>query len=255
MLLSKISNLLAQPLNLALLLFVLGFWWERKKPRTARRLLFIGVLLLVITGMRPLSDAALSALEEQSPEVSANDSFSGYAGMVVLGGSLDAGRIAEHYQQPLLKGSAERLTMAVTLWRRNPALRIVFTGGEGDLFGSGPSEAEQAQKFFESQGLPREALTLETRSSNTYENAAFTHKLSGVEPQQRWLLVTSAWHMPRSLAVFRKAGWNVTPFPVDFRTADRAPWFDFSLREGADQWETALHEWLGIAAYRLLGRI
>ena len=255
MLLSKISNLLAQPLNLALVLLISGLLWGEKKPRPARRLLFAGVLVLALTGMRPLSDTLLSSLERQSPEVPANADLSGYAGVVVLGGSLDSGRIAQHYQQPLLNGSAERLTMAMALWRRNPALRIVFTGGEGELFGTGPAESERARRFFASQGLPPEALTLESRSSNTYENAVFTRALPGVHPQQRWLLVTSAGHMPRSLAVFRKAGWNVTPYPVDFRTAGLAPWSDYSLREGADQWEAALHEWMGIAAYRLLGRI
>ncbi|MCX8516763.1 MAG: YdcF family protein [Rhodoferax sp.] len=256
MLLSKLLNLLAQPLNLSFLLLLLGLLLGRHRPRPARRLLFAGVLVLALTGMRPLADALLSSLERQSPEVPANADLSGYAGVVVLGGSLDSGRIAQHYQQPLLNGSAERLTMAMALWRRNPALRIVFTGGEGQLFGTGPAESERARRFFASQGLPPEALTLESRSSNTYENAVFTRDLPGVHPQQqRWLLVTSAGHMPRSLAVFRKAGWNVTPYPVDFRTAGLAPWSDYSLREGADQWEAALHEWIGIAAYRLLGRI
>ena len=255
MLLSKLLNLLAQPLNLALLLLLLGLLLEQHRPRTAKRLLFAGVLVLALTGMRPLPDALLSTLEEQSPEVPANADLSGYAGMVVLGGSMESGRIAEHYQQPLLKGSAERLTMAMALWRRNPALRIVFTGGEGELFGTGPAESERARRFFASQGLPPEALTLESRSSNTYQNAIFTRELPGVHPQQRWLLVTSAGHMPRSLAVFRKAGWNVTPYPVDFRTAGLAPWSDYSLSEGAVQWEAALHEWIGIATYHLLGRI
>jgi uncharacterized SAM-binding protein YcdF (DUF218 family) len=147
------------------------------------------------------------------------------------------------------------MTAAFALWRGNPQLQLIFTGGEGDLFGSGPSEAERARNFFISMGLPRESLTLEDRSSNTYENALFSKELPGVDASKRWLLVTSAWHMPRSLHTFEKVGWNVTPYPVDFRTGGLTPLTSYSLRSGAEQWELLLHECIGIAAYRLAGRI
>jgi uncharacterized SAM-binding protein YcdF (DUF218 family) len=103
-------------------------------------------------------------------------------------------------------------------------------------------------------GVPRSALTLETRSQNTYENAVFTQALPGLDAQQPWLLLTSAWHMPRSLTTFKKAGWNVTPYPVDFRTAGTTPLGTYNLGEGAERWELLLHEWIGMAAYRLSGR-
>jgi uncharacterized SAM-binding protein YcdF (DUF218 family) len=78
--------------------------------------------------------------------------------------------------------------------------------------------------------------------------------MAGVEPTQPWLLVTSAWHMPRALATFRKAGWIVTPYPVDFRTGTETPWTEYSLANGAKKWQLALHEWVGLLAYRLAGR-
>lgn len=254
-LLSKLLNLLAQPLNLALLLLLVGLLWNRRKPRLSRSLLALAALLLALTGLQPLPDALLARLENQSPEIAADADLRGYAGMVVLGGALEPGRLSEHRQQALLGGSAERMTMAVAIWRRNPGMRVVFTGGEGELFGTGPSEAERARVFFDSLGLPSTALTLESRSQNTYENAIFTRDLPGIDARQRWLLVTSAWHMPRSLAVFQKAGWNVTPFPVDFRTGGATPWTAYSMREGADHWETALHEFIGLVSYKLTGRI
>jgi uncharacterized SAM-binding protein YcdF (DUF218 family) len=217
--------------------------------------MLLSAVLLALTGLQPLPDALLAELEDQYPEMAADADLSGYTGMVVLGGALEPGRLSLHHQQPLLDGGAERMTMAVAVWRRNPSMRVVFTGGEGEMFGTGPSEGERAGVFFDSLGLPREALTLESRSQNTYENALFTRDLPGIDTHQRWLLVTSAWHMPRSLAVFQKAGWNVTPYPVDFRTGGRTPLTAYSMREGADHWETALHEYLGLVSYKLAGRI
>ncbi len=251
---SKFANLAAQPLNVVLLLLCLSLIWGRRHPVHARKLTVAAVLLLALTGFKTLPDALLSPLENQYPEWATDDNLSRYAGVVILGGALESGRLSEYHQQPLLTSSAERMTMAVALWRRNPQLRLVFTGGEGELFGSGPSEAERALRFFDSMGVPRSALTMETRSQSTYENAVFTLELPGLDAQRPWLLLTSAWHMPRSLATFKKAGWNVTPYPVDFRTGGITPLSSYNLGEGAERWELLLHEWLGIAAYRLSGR-
>lgn len=255
LLLSKLLNLAAQPLNGVLLLLVLSLLWGRQHPLRARRLTYIALALLAITGFKTLPDALLSPLENQSPEFAPDADLSAYAGLIVLGGAMEPGRLSKSHSQPLLNSSAERMTAAVTLWRHYPHLRIVFTGGEGELFGSGPSEAQRAVQFFDSMGIPRTALTLETRSQNTYENAFFTRQLSELDAKKPWLLVTSAWHMPRSLATFQKAGWNVTPYPVDFRTSGITPLTNYNLGEGAERWELMLHEWLGVAAYRLNGRM
>jgi uncharacterized SAM-binding protein YcdF (DUF218 family) len=254
LLLSKFLNLLAQPLNWVALLLALGLWQGRRKPRRARLLSVAALALLLLTGLKTLPDALVSALENQYPEVPPEANLSAYTGIVVLGGALEPGRLSLHHTQPLLNSSAERMTAAVALWRRHPHLRLVFTGGEGELFGSGPSEAERAALFFAAMGIPRSALTLESRSQNTYENAVFTAQLPGLDPRQRWLLITSAWHMPRSQATFQKAGWNVTPYPVDFRTGGITPISTYNLGEGAERWELLLHELLGMAAYRLSGR-
>ena len=255
-LLSKLLNLLAQPLNLVVLLLVLALFVRQRKPRTSRNLVALSLAMIVLSGVTAIPDALLYRLESQSPEVPANTDLRTYTGMVVLGGALESGRVSAHFQHPLLNSGAERMTEAVALWRRNPHLRVVFTGGEGAMFGSGPSESDRARRFFTDMGLPASALTLEDKSQNTYENAVFTRALPGIDAQQRWLLVTSAWHMPRSLATFQKAGWNVTPYPVDFRTtADWSPLSEYSLRDGAERWELVLHELIGIAAYRLAGRI
>lgn len=255
-LLSKLLHLLAQPLNAVVVLLLLSLLMGQGKPRAARRLLLGGLVLLVLSGVTTIPDALLHQLERQSPEVKRATDLSGYTGIVVLGGALESGRVSAQVEQSLLNAGAERMTAAVALWRRAPHLRVVFTGGEGELFGTGPSEAQRAERFFTDMGLPASALTLEAASQNTYENAVFTRALPGINPSERWLLVTSAWHMPRSLAVFRTAGWNVTPYPVDFRTTPAlSPLTNYSLRDGADRWELLLHELIGLVAYRLTGRI
>lgn len=253
--LSKLLHLLAQPLNLVLLLLALGILAGHRRPLASRRMLLAALVLLVTSGFTTLPDALLAQLENQSPEITDAAELRGYTGIVVLGGALESGRVSAPYQHALLNASAERMTGAFALWRRNPSLRMVFTGGEGELFGSGPTEADRAQRFFTGMGLPADVLVLEDQSRNTYENAVLTRQLPGIDAGQRWLLVTSAWHMPRSLAVFRKAGWNVTPYPVDFRTAGVTPLTDFSFRDGPAHWELALHELIGIAVYRLTGRM
>jgi len=252
---SKLFNLLAQPLNGVLVLLLLALLLWPTRPRWAHLASMAALLLLGLTGLLPVPDALLARLERQHAEVPANADLHAYAGMIVLGGAMEPGRLSQQHGQPLLNGSAERMTMAYSLWRRNPELRVVFTGGEGELFGTGPSEAERAQAFFNSMGLPKEALTLESMSQNTYENAIFTRRLPGMDTQKRWLLLTSAWHMPRAMAAFQKAGWNVTAYPVDYRTGGVTPWASYSLITGAEHWEVLLHEYLGLMAYTISGRL
>jgi uncharacterized SAM-binding protein YcdF (DUF218 family) len=95
----------------------------------------------------------------------------------------------------------------------------------------------------------------ENRSRDTYENATFSRQIEGVDATKRWLLITSARHMPRAMGVFRKAGWNVAPWPVDYSTGLSIDYFDFSVVRGAGRWETVLHELLGLALYRVTGRL
>ena len=254
-LLSKLLNLLAQPLNLVVALLAVSLYLHSRRPRASRAVTAFALGLLLLSGFKTAADLVLSQLESQSAPLDESVDLQQFAGVVVLGGALDSGRLAAAYRQTSLNAAAERMTETFSLWRRNPSLRVVFTGGEGELFGTGPSESERARLFFHSMGLPEAALVLEDKSQNTYENAVFTARLPGMDKTQRWLLVTSASHMPRSLAVFRKTGWNVTPYPVDFRTAGWTPLTDYSLRDGPAHWELALHEFLGIAAYRLTGRI
>jgi uncharacterized SAM-binding protein YcdF (DUF218 family) len=180
--------------------------------------------------------------------------WSRYEGVIVLGGALDSAYVWEGHDQPALNSAAERMTAGVALLRRVPHLRLLFTGGEGELMGSTLSEAERARRFYADQGVDPARLIFESASRSTHENAVLSAQLPGVHPQRPWLLLTSAWHMPRALATFEKAGWNVTPWPTDYRTGTHTPWLAYSLAGSALQWQTALHEILGLWVYRWTGR-
>jgi len=252
---SKLLALLAQPLHWVIVLLAVSLMLKPPRRKLARRLNVTAMLMVLFLGWQPAPDVLLRQLEAPYPEFSPEADLSAYAGVVVLGGALDSGYLAQDHLQPLLLNSAERMTAAVALAQRHPRMRVVFTGGEGELFGTGPSEAERARRFFETQGLSADRLVLEAASRNTHENAVLTARLAGIDPAQRWLLLTSAWHMPRAMGSFRKAGWNVTAYPVDFRTSTSTPWTNYSLSLGVEKWQLVLRELLGLMAYRLAGRM
>lgn len=218
------------------------------------RALWLALFLLLIQGWEPLPDALLRQLENPYGHTPSAQEVQAYQGVVVLGGALEASYVWEGRSQVALNGAAERMVVPLALLRQNPALQLLFTGGEGDLLGQGLSEAARARRFYESLGLPPENLLLEDRSRTTYENAVLSARMTGVDPAKPWLLVTSAWHMRRALATFQKLGWNVTPYAVDFATGSHTPWTEYSLVRGSRKWAMLLHELLGLVAYRLAGQ-
>jgi uncharacterized SAM-binding protein YcdF (DUF218 family) len=251
--LGKILGGVTQPLAWVVALLVLALWTLRRRPALAHALTTAALGLLLFLGWLPAPNALLHNLESRYAEVPPQADLQPYVGMIVLGGAFEHGYVAQDHRQPVLNDGAERMVAPVAAARRYPTLQIVFTGGEGTVFGTGPSEAERARVLFESLGFTGERVRYESASRTTYENAVLTAQLPGLERSQPWLLVTSAWHMPRSMAVFRKAGWNVTAYPVDFRTGNSTPWAEYSLREGVTRWQLVLHEWLGMLAYGTRG--
>lgn len=252
--LAKLLNVLTQPLAWVVALLLLGLLLQRRWPRTGQGLLWAALLVLLVQGWEPLPDAVLRRLEAQHPAPAQLD-LTSYAGVIVLGGGTESSYVWQGHDQPALNNAAERLTAALPLLRRAPHLLLLYTGGEGELLAEGLSEADRARRFYAEQGVPPARLLLESASRNTHENALFSASLPGVDRSRPWLLVTSAWHMPRALGTFRKLGWNVTPWPTDYRTGLATPWHQYSLSQGAAKWQLALHELLGWTVYRLSGKL
>ncbi len=217
-------------------------------------MLWLALFVLLIQGWEPLPDALLRRLEDPYGSAPSVQELQAFQGVVVLGGALEPSYVWEGRSQVALNSSAERMLVPLALLRQNPKLQLLFTGGEGDFLGQGLPEAERARIFYESLGVPSERLLMEDRSRTTSENAVLSARLTGVDPTKPWLLVTSAWHMGRALATFQKAGWNVTPYAVDFATGSHTPWTEYSLVRGSRKWALLLHELLGLLAYRLSGQ-
>ena len=177
-------------------------------------------------------------------------------GIVVLGGALDAD-LGLARGQPTLTEAAARLTSGVALALRYPQARLVFTGGSANLDAStAADEAGSVRDLWLSLGVPLERTTFEAKSRNTYENATMTRAIVHPKPGERWLLVSSAAHMPRSMGIFRHVGWDLTAYPVDYRTfgdaRDDKP--TTLALDSLRRLDTALHEWVGLVAYRITGK-
>jgi uncharacterized SAM-binding protein YcdF (DUF218 family) len=252
---SKVVAWMTQPLVWVILLLAAGYWLAGRRPALVRPALGLAALLLVLIGWLPLPEMLIRSLETPYKEIALEADVSGYAGVVVLGGGTARGHLQATHSHPLLNDAAERLVVSAALALRNPGLTIIYTGGEGDPQGGGPSEAERARKLYDSLGVRADQVRYEAVSRNTYENAVLTAEMPGVNPQNNWLLLTSAWHMPRAVATFEKAGWRVTPYPVDFRAEDQQRWTRYSLQSGVSDWQLVLNEYLGWGAYRLTGRL
>jgi uncharacterized SAM-binding protein YcdF (DUF218 family) len=253
--LSKTLGLMLLPTNFMIGVGIAGLLLLLTRfASLGRKLLIASTVLLAICGFSPLGNLLLYPLEARFPPW--DDTRGAPDGIVVLGGSIDPELSAAH-GVTVFRGSVDRLIAAAGLAHRYPQARIVFSGGSANLVSDDAAkEADYAAAVFERLGVAKDRLIMERRSRNTQENAAFTKALVSPKPGERWLLVTSAYHMPRSVGIFRKAGFAVEPYPADWHTGGLRDILMFSLRsvEGLERTDAAMREWMGLAAYWISGK-
>lgn len=244
---TDLSNFIATICVIGIVLVLL------QRQRVGTLLVTFGVLLLLLFGYSPLGNVLMLSLTERFPKW--QDDGRAPDGIVVLGGAIDSDSSVARGSLEV-NSAGERVTAMLELARRYPQARIVFTGGSGSLIEKSVSEAPVAGELLRRFGVASERVTLETESRNTDENAVFTARLVAPKPGERWLLVTSAWHMPRAIGAFRRAGFDVEAYPVDWRTrgwVDATKTFD-TASVGLALSEAAMHEWVGLLTYWLSGR-
>jgi uncharacterized SAM-binding protein YcdF (DUF218 family) len=255
-LLSKTLGFMLLPANFLIGAGVLGaVLLATRWAFLGRRLLIAAVVVLAICGFSPLGNWLLYPLEQRFPPWDAERGVPD--GIIVLGGSIEPELSAAHGRAALTH-AADRMIAAAALARRYPNARIVFSGGNANLVSDDTAkEADYALSLFESLGIPRERLTMERRSRNTQENAEFSKVLVNPKDGERWLLVTSAYHMPRSVGLFRKAGFAVEPYPVDWRVGESSDLLKFApvAVDGLERTDIAMREWIGLTAYWASGKI
>jgi uncharacterized SAM-binding protein YcdF (DUF218 family) len=251
---SKIFWFVAEPVSLAIIVGVLGILLGFTRFVRAGRALMAGAIIALAAGLlTPLGAVFLRPLEERFPPPPAD--IPAPAGIIVLGGAVDTEK-SEARRQVFLTADAARMTAGVELARRYPTARLVFSGGSGGLLGEGPAEAIGARKLWLSLGVPAERMTFEANSRNTWENGLFTRDLVKPKPGETWLLVTSAWHMPRSVGIFRHLDFDVTPYPVAYRTFgdERDFLLPTSVIDKVIMLDYSVREWVGLLAYWLAGK-
>ena len=221
--------------------------------RAGTWLMGLGIAVILVLSVFPVGGFMIAQLENRFPVV--RQLPQPFTGIIVLGGTIN--QFMTHARgQPALTDGAERLTEFIALARAHPDARLVFTGGSGALTRQDIKEAEAARLFFAQMNLDTKRVVFESRSRNTFENAVYTKELVEPQPGERWVLVTSAMHMPRAVGVFRKAGWSITPYPVDYQTNWPVEYsLGFHLTSGLATFQDGLREWMGLAAYRMMGRI
>jgi len=262
--LSKAVQFCIEPLNwvmvwvLLALLFVL-----LRKISLVKRFLWIAILNLGLVAYLPTSEFLLRALENAAPRTTLSQIGNGdLGGIIILGGAIEGGEIALDRGEVSIYSSAERVTKAFELIRKYPDLPLIFSGYSGRVSPKGISEADAFKQLIQEQGLDGAHVHYENQSRNTYENVLYLKPMMqefGGKTEagllKPWLVITSASHIYRSLKIFQKQDIDVLALPVDYQTANRLQWTSFDLVGGAQNWNKALHELIGLLAYWITGKL
>lgn len=252
---SKLFWMLAQPLSLAcfaILAAALAQFFRLRRTGLALSLA-AGVILFVVL-FSTAGSYALQGLEARFPRPQKDpDTLSC---MIVLGGAFET-EVTTSRGGIDLNQAADRFVEALRLAMAYPQAKILVSGGDGSLSGAYEGDAAASLRFFSAFGIPADRLIAERDSRTTFENAAFSRNVLEANGLSDCLLITSAFHMPRSVGLFRKAGIAVTPWPVDYRTSGKLDLtLDFTQPTlNTQQTSTAVREWIGLAAYYMTGRI
>jgi len=247
---SKTLGFFSAPTNLIVCLALLSLVLLCFRRPIGLKLGIAAMIALVLAGLSPLGNMLLTPLEQRFPGLRYPDQVDG---VIVLGGSYD--RVRGYLSTILLDDNSHPMIVVAGLAQRYPNAKIVFSGGTAFPDEFVPPEATMAKQLFTSFGIQPERLVIEDQSRNTEENARLTFGMIAPKPGSHWLLVTNAYHMPRAVGAFRNAGFDVTAFPVGWRTNG---WRDFFwpspfVTENLRRVDVAMREWFGLAVYRLLG--
>ena len=226
--------------------------------RRGRRILAVTTLAIVwLLGTPVVATIAAGLLEARYPPFD-RATTARFDAVVVLGAGV-AGKGSLRPSDQLTGLSMQRTFCGVDRFAEGRAPRLVLSGGDATIFGEGPKEAVGMQRLAIRLGVPETAILLDDRSRTTYENAVGVKRVLG---QASILLVTSASHMPRAAALFRKQGFTVTPAPCTYHVREWPGFwsdldlFDFIPRlEGFYESSAILTEVIGTIAYWAAGKL
>ena len=250
---SKIFWLLASPSTSMLLVLMAGvglLFFGREK--LGKKLIVTSTALIFLISSLPVYQILLLPLENRFPIPEPLPEK--VDGIIVLGGA-ELPELTQFRLQVSLTGSVERLTTFIRLARRYSDAKFVYAGGQGAITKQEYKGATTARLFFEQMGLDTSRIIFDSQSRNTQENVENALQLVQLGKKEKWVLITSAWHIPRSVGIFRKLNWQVIPYPVDFKTNGK---FEMSISLPSllnlHKFSNVVYEWLGLFYYWLMDR-
>ncbi len=245
------SNLIGFSAIIGLLLLIF------RRTKWAVRCFAFSAILITTLGYSPLPNRALLALENRFPQLTPAQITLKPAGIIILGGSFNP-YLSFHRNEVNLNDTIERVTQGIELSRIFPNAPLIFTGSSVPLSHSHfPTEAILAKRMLDGMGIDTSRIIFEDKSLTTYENAQFLAAILKPNPSQHYVLVTSAFHMPRSVALFRAAGFTVQAYPVDYQLPGLRSLFlpHTYMTSGVSVADIAAKEWLGMLVYWATGKI
>ena len=251
--LSKILWVFMQPSLLLVILNLVCVILLLRQPCRRRRNACLGAMgLFLCFSLFPVGNNLFVTLENRFPPLAVKSLNPD--GIIVLSGAEDT-LLTQHRQQLSLNEGAERLLGFALLAHEFPNAELVFTGSTGALLGSSVTADQIAEQVTQTLGIPSDRIRFERRARNTYENARLSFELVQPTANQRWVLITSASHMPRAVGAFRSQDWDVIPFPVDYKTVGSYRWLPSpAVGYNLARLDRATHEWVGLLAYWLTGK-
>lgn len=244
--LSKIIWIVLSPLNLFVILLLISVLFSKFRKNIASRIFYLlSIFFFIIIGVFPTGNLILSKLESNYPVL--EDMPDDINGILILGGPTSY-YLTNQHNQVSFNESGERLTEAYKLIKKFNSIKIIFSGAQHTYV---------ANKFFREMGINEDIIIFESKSRNTYENILFSKTIINPEKDEKWLLITSSFHMKRTLSVAEKLNWKLIPYPVDFRTGAGKIIFIPNINKTLDHFNSfnlAFHEIVGLASYYFLGR-
>ena len=251
--LSKLLWFLFNPFNCILFLFflslILNFF---KFLKFSKIILFFSFLLFIISGVLPTGSYLLYLLEKNyHNRVALPENVDG---ILILSGATNP-FLTKEYDQISLNGSVERLTESIQLINKYPTAKVFFAGGSGYVEYPDLNHSEVAKKFYESLNVNTKNIFFDKKSRNTYENIVFANKKINPNINEKWIIVTSAFHLKRAISVGEKLGWELIPYATDYKLSKKFKWgLSFSFYQNFGMLQHSSHEWVGIIAYYFMGR-
>ncbi|MEW5423142.1 YdcF family protein [Amorphus sp. 3PC139-8] len=245
--LSNLVFFFARPSNILVFLVFLGLVLLLLRVYRAGILaIAVASVGFVIVGFSPLATLALAPLERIYPKAIPPEAPP--TGILVFGGFVEDD-ISTSRDVPSVNESADRIIAVADLARRYPEAIVAISDG--------PQVAQMAARIAETFAVAKDRIRIEDQSTSTWENAVYLKRLLDPKPDETWLVVTSAWHMPRTVGILETAGWTgLVPWPVDYRTPVGEGLYDWtpSAADGLYNTNLAAREWLSLLAYWMTGK-